>query len=345
FWAPYPTSLGYSTVGGNRGTNGGGPGAVKYGTGRDNVLGLRAVTADGRTLRTGCHTTKSVVGYDLTRLLVGSEGTLAILTEATLKLLPRPEVVRTLRACYRDEIHAAAAVARLMAQPEIPCALEFMDGDSVRLAQDFMRNHLPAADQGPAVPPATEAVLMIEVDGHADTIGSAVSAVAAAAGGAGLIELKAAASETEAAALWTCRKALSPALRKLAPRKINEDVAVPVSRLPELMAGVRGLSKQHGVRTVTFGHAGNGNLHVNLLTGPESLQPTETLERCVHDLFRLVLTLEGTLSGEHGVGFEKRDYAGWEIPAETLRLMRDIKRVFDPRGILNPGKSLPLEPV
>jgi D-lactate dehydrogenase len=303
FWAPDPTSLGYSAVGGNLACNAGGPRAVKYGTARDNVLGLRAVSATGRTLKTGCYTTKGVVGYDLTRLIVGSEGTLAIITEAALKLLPKPETVRTLRACYRDENSAAAAVARLMAQPETPSALEFMDGDSVRLAQDYQRSDLPEG---------TGALLIVEVDGYAETIGAAVKAVSAAAGGDGLLELKTAGSEAESGALWTARKALSPALRK-----------------------------QHGIRIVNFGHAGNGNLHVNLLGDASDPAQREALQRCLEAALRLVLSLEGTISGEHGVGIEKRDYVGWEVAADTLATMREIKRVFDPKGILNPGKSLP----
>lgn len=332
FWAPDPTSLGYSSVGGNLACNAGGPRAVKYGTARDNVLGLRAVTANGTSIKTGCYTTKGVVGYDLTRLIVGSEGTLAIITEASLKLLPKPETIRTLRACYRDVNTAAAAVARIMAQPETPCALEFMDTDSVKLAEDYQPTGTPAG---------TGAILVIEVDGYAETIESAVKAVSAAARGDGLVELKAAASDAESARLWACRKALSPALRTLAPNKINEDVAVPVSRLPELIAGLAELSRQHGVRIVNFGHAGNGNIHVNLLGDPQDPTQRDAMHRCLEDAFRLVLRLEGTISGEHGVGIEKRDYVGWEIAAETLQLMRDLKKVFDPKGILNPGKCLP----
>jgi D-lactate dehydrogenase (quinone) len=332
FWAPDPTSLGYSAVGGNLACNAGGPRAVKYGTARDNVLGLRAVTATGRTLKTGCYTTKGVVGYDLTRLIVGSEGTLAIITEAALKLLPKSETVRTLRACYRDEASAAAAVSRLMAQPETPSALEFMDRDSVGLAQGYQRSDLPDG---------TGALLIVEVDGHAETIGAAVKAVSNAARGDGLLELKAANSEAESAALWTARKALSPALRKLAPNKINEDVAVPVSRMPELIAGLRALSAQHAIRIVNFGHAGNGNIHVNLLGDASDPAQKQALHACLEAAFRLVLSLEGTISGEHGVGIEKRDYVGWEIAADTLETMREVKRVFDPKGILNPGKCLP----
>jgi D-lactate dehydrogenase len=332
FWAPDPTSLGYSTVGGNLACGAGGPRAVKYGTARDNVLGLRAVGGTGRTLKTGCTTTKGVVGYDLTRLLVGSEGTLAVITEATLRLLPRPQQVRTLRACYADVKCAAEAVARIMAQPETPSALEFMDGDAVQLAEHYRPTGIPR-DVG--------ALLMIEVDGAADTLPQAERAVAEAARGAGLVELRAAASDAEAEALWACRKALSPCLRQIAPKKVNEDVCVPVTRIPELIAGLQRLSKRHDIRIVSFGHAGNGNIHTNLLADPEDPAQMRAAQSCLADVFRLVLELEGTLSGEHGVGIEKRDYVGWEIAEDTLEAMRAIKRALDPRGILNPGKALP----
>jgi len=332
FWAPDPTSAGYSTVGGNLACSAGGPRAVKYGTARDNVLGLRAVSGAGVSLKTGCTTTKGVVGYDLTRLLVGSEGTLGLITEATLKLLPKPEVQRTLRACYADVSAAAAAVARIMAQPETPCALELMDDQAVRLAQEY---------QDTGVPSGTGALLLIEVDGSRAAIDAAVAAVGEAARGAGLVQLKAAANEAEAQTLWACRKVLSPSLRKIAPKKVNEDVAVPVTRIPALIEGLRELSRRHAIRIVNFGHAGNGNIHVNLLADPEDPAQMRAIERCLHDVFRLVLSLEGTISGEHGVGIEKRDYVGWEIAADTLETMRALKRTLDPNGILNPGKCLP----
>jgi D-lactate dehydrogenase (quinone) len=332
FWAPDPTSLAYSTVGGNLGCCAGGPRAVKYGTARDNVLGLRAVTGAGVSIKTGCTTTKGVVGYDLTRLLVGSEGTLAVITEATLKLLPRPQLVRTLRACYADVKSAAEAVARIMNQPETPAALEFMDGDAVQLAEAY---------QPTGVPAGTGALLLIEVDGSVDSVDAALAAVSAAAGGDGLIELRTAASAAETEALWACRKALSPSLRKIAPKKVNEDVCVPVTRIPELVAGLGALSRKHGIRIVNFGHAGNGNMHTNLLADPEDPAQMRAVHDCLGEVFRLVLALEGTLSGEHGVGIEKRDYVGWEIAEETLGVMRALKATLDPKGILNPGKAIP----
>ena len=332
FWPPDPTSAGYSSVGGNLACGAGGPRAVKYGTAKDNVLGLVAVTGDGRTIRTGCSTTKGVVGYDLTRLLVGSEGTLAIITEATLKLVPKPPVTQTLRACYADVTTAAQAVSRIMAQPQIPCALEFMDGDAVMLAQRHR-------DTG--VPEGTGAILLLQADGDAQTLPAAVSAIEAAARGDGLVEWQAAASAEAATDLWACRKALSPALRSLAPKKINEDVAVPVSRVPELIDGLKQLSSSHRVRIVNFGHAGNGNIHVNLLGNPDDAEELARMQACLDEVFSLVLQLEGTISGEHGVGIAKRPFVAREIDPVTLDLMRAIKAQFDPHGILNPGKTLP----
>jgi D-lactate dehydrogenase len=332
FWAPDPTSAGYSTVGGNLACGAGGPGAVKYGTARENVLGLRAVNGRGETLVTGGRTTKGVVGYDLTRLLIGSEGTLALISEATLKLLPRPPLRRTLRACYTDAAAAVAAVVRVMGQAELPCALEFMDASAVRLAQAW---------QDTGVPEGTGALLLIEVDGGDASVVAAQQAVAAAARRDGLVELRLAADAAEAAALWACRKALSPSLRQLAPKKVNEDVAVPVSRLPELLATLEALSRQYGLQIVNFGHAGNGNLHVNLLADPQDPAQMQAIEPVLEQLFRTVLALGGTLSGEHGVGIEKRRFVSWEIDPATLRQMQALKALFDPRGILNPGKTLP----
>lgn len=330
FWAPDPTSADYSTVGGNLACGAGGPSAVKYGTARDNVLGLSAVTGTGQIIRTGCNTTKGVVGYDLTRLLVGSEGTLAIITRATLKLLPRPSGLTTLRAIFEDVGSAVEAVARIMGQPATPCALEFFDGDALALAQAWRDCGIPAG---------AGAMLLIDIDGESPGLESDAQAVARAVQVPGLIELRIADSRAEADDLWAARKALSPSLRKLAPRKINEDVVVPVTRLPELVAALAEISRRHGIRIVSFGHAGNGNLHVNLLVGAETA--STTIDACLRDVFEKVLGLGGTLSGEHGVGMAKREYVAWEVPEASLALMRQIKQVFDPEGILNPGKTLP----
>jgi D-lactate dehydrogenase len=319
-------------VGGNLACNAAGPRAVKYGTPRENTLGLRVITAEGEQLKTGTYTTKGVVGYDLTRLLIGSEGTLAVITEATLKLTPLAETKRTLRALYRDMECAARAVSRIMAQPVTPCSLEFMDGQALAMIRDYAENDLP---------PDAGALLMIEVDGPDACIDEAARTVQRAAEGDGCLEVLQANSEKEVAALWTLRKALSPALRTVAPKKINEDVVVPVSRIPELISGIETLAQRFGITIVNFGHAGNGNIHVNLLVDPDDPQQMANAEECLDALFRLVLELDGTLSGEHGIGMVKRAFVARELDEVALRLMRQIKQQFDPYGILNPHKTLP----
>jgi len=332
FWGPAPTSAAYSTIGGNLACNAGGPSSVKYGTPRDNVLGLRMVTGAGEELNTGVYTSKGVMGYDLTRLVIGSEGTLAVITEATLKLTPKPDTVRTLRAVYADMTAAAAAVSRIMAQPVTPCALEFIDHACIEIIRDYAQTDLPHN---------AGAMLLIEVDGLTSQIESSVAAVEAATRGDGLVELRAARDNQETEALWAARKALSPALRKIAPKKINEDIAVPVSHMAELIDGLQEISKRYGITNVNFGHAGNGNIHVNLLVNPDNQKQMKNVEPCLNEIFQLVLSLDGTLSGEHGVGLEKRPYMSLEFNQVQLDLMRRIKQQFDPNGILNPGKLLP----
>ena len=332
FWPPDPTSADYATVGGNLACNAGGPRAVKYGASRDNVLALAAVAGTGELVRCGSATTKGATGYDLQRLLVGSEGTLALIVEASLRLTPAPAARRAIRAIYRDVAAAAAAVARLMAQPVTPSMLEFMDADAVRLARDVGGADLPA-DAG--------ALLMIEADGDPDQLPRDIEALMAAAGGDGLVSLDDAADEAARARLWAARKALSPALRTLAPGKINEDVVVPVSRIPALVDGVQALSREFALPIVCFGHAGNGNLHVNLLYDPADAGQAERAAAAMSRVFALALSLGGTLSGEHGIGLAKREFMTQAVPPATLALMRQLKAVFDPDGILNPGKLLP----
>lgn len=332
FWAPDPTSAAFCSVGGNLAYNSAGPRAVKYGTCRENTLGLRAVTGNGDIIKCGVHTTKGVVGYDLTRLLIGSEGNLALITQATLKLLPRPDTKHTLKASYTSIDAAARAVSNIMAQAVTPCALEFMDKNALDMVRDYSSADLPKD---------AAAMLMIEVDGHADTIQIDTDAVLNASKVEGHISTEIAASKEEAAALWQTRKALSPCLRKIAPKKINEDVVVPVSHIPDLINGLDKLSEIYNIKIVNFGHAGNGNIHVNLLVNPDDKKQLHAAENCLNDVFDLVLRLEGTLSGEHGVGLEKRDFIYKELGQTEINLMREIKQVFDKNNILNPGKTLP----
>jgi len=334
FWPPDPTSAAFCSIGGNLAYNSAGPRAVKYGTPRENTLRLRAVTGTGEELITGTYTTKGVVGYDLTRLLIGSEGTLAVITEATLKLTPLAQSRRTMQAIYSDMSGASEAVSRIMAQPVIPCALEFIDAQAIDMIRHYSRT---------ALPHNAGAMLMIEVDGPLDGIDSAAASIEQAAATATLQSFTTATTSAEVEALWKTRKALSPALRTVAPKKINEDVVVPVSNIPTLIDGLGTLANKYGIRIVNFGHAGNGNIHVNLLIDPDDPQQLHNAESCLDEVFDLVLSLNGSLSGEHGVGLEKRDFVDRELGPTALTLMHQIKRCFDPGNILNPDKTLPLE--
>ena len=333
FYPPDPGSSPYCQIGGNLAMNAAGPRAVKYGVTRDYVLGLRAVTGSGAELRTGCRTTKGVTGYDLTRLLVGSEGTLGLITEATLKLLPAPEARATLRVCYATNLDACRAVARVMNQAVVPCALEFMDQRSLAAIQ--------AAGAATDLPEGTEALLMVEADGAIADLPRQISALKAALHGDGVLELVEAGNAADVAHLWRARKSLSHAVKRIAPLKINEDVVVPVSRLAELVGHIDLLGERFALPIVSFGHAGNGNLHVNIMVDPDDPQQMTNARQALRQLFAKVLELGGTLSGEHGIGSEKRDYVSMEIDAPSLEMMHLIKAQFDPHGLLNPGKLLP----
>ena len=340
FWPPDPTSSAICTIGGNAGCNAGGPHAVKYGTTRDHILGLTTVLGTGETLRTGTQTTKGVVGYDLTRLLIGSEGTLGIITELTLKLTPRPEGTRLLRVFYPDMHAAAAAVSRLMRLPVTPSAIEFMDGGALQLMRQYR-----ADDPALRIPPTAGALLLIELDGAEAALDAELAQAQAAAQGESHsqapLDIRVARSLDEIRALWTARKALSPTLRHVAPKKINEDVVVPVSRMPDLIARIDTIAQTHGITIVNFGHAGNGNIHVNLLVNPDQPDEMAAAEAALAEVFHTVLDLNGTLSGEHGIGVAKREFVRAEITAVGLATMHGIKAVFDPDGIMNPGKKNP----
>lgn len=331
FWPPDPTSSALCTIGGNLGCNAAGPHAVKYGTTRENVLGLRAVDGRGRTIKAGSQTTKGVVGHDLTRLLIGCEGTLGVITEATLKLTPLPETRRLLRAFYPDMHAASAAVSRVMAQPATPAAIEFIDGNAL----DLLRKNSAVE-----IPTTAGAMLMIEVDGDESGIDATVERVVSAANSVDA-DIAVAQTAEEQAQLWAARKALSPTLRQVAPKKINEDVVVPVSRIPQLIETLDDIATRHAITIVSFGHAGNGNIHVNLLVDPDDPAQMAGAEHALDEVFDAVLRLDGTLSGEHGIGLVKRTFVAREVPPDSLDLMRGIKAVFDPAGILNPHKKLP----
>ncbi|MFO1258418.1 MAG: FAD-binding oxidoreductase [Gammaproteobacteria bacterium] len=332
FWAPDPSSRDYCTIGGNIACCAAGPRAVKYGTVRENTLGLTAVLGTGETIHTGIFTNKGVVGYDLTRLLIGSEGTLGIVTSATLKLMPLPTESRILRAFYRSLEGAASAVTQMMRQSITPSALEFIDRNCLNLIRQYT---------DPNIPSEAHAMLMFEADGDKEDINYQINILKKAAHTQDLVLLEVAETLEQAEVFWKTRKSLSPTLRKLSPHKINEDVVVPISKMPEFINHIDILSKKYEFTIVNFGHAGNGNIHVNILADPNDPVIGPKAKACLTEVFDYVLSLKGTLSGEHGVGLEKRDYVAKEIDPITLNLMKRIKSQFDPKGILNPGKLFP----
>ncbi len=331
FWPPDPTSSAYCSIGGNVSCNAAGPRSLKYGTTRDNTMALTAVIGNGDTIECGVYTTKGVVGYDLTRLFIGSEGTLGIVSKAVLKLTPLPKAKRTMRAFFKDMESAAQAVTKVMNQPITPCGCEFIDGNAIQM----IRNHAQAD-----LPMDAGSMLMIEVDGS-DDLSADVELMKNACQNEGLISWAVAATSEESEKLWAIRKSLSQALRSLSPHKINEDVVVPISNIPALLNYTQTLAQEYQITIVNFGHAGNGNIHVNLLIDPFDPIKGPKAKACLNKLFDKVVELHGSLSGEHGVGIEKRDYVNKELSASALKLMKQIKAQFDPKNILNPGKFFP----
>jgi glycolate oxidase len=331
FYPPDPASMGFCTIGGNVAENSGGPRAIKYGVTRDYVLGLEAVLPGGEVITTGVRTAKGVVGYDLTRLIVGSEGTLAVVTKIRLKVLPLPQDIITLLALFKDLEQAGTAVTQVMAKGIIPRTLEFLDRGAVTAVENYKPVGLPRD---------AEAILLIELDGHPAAItkeAEQISEICAKLGGEMIMAEDDAAREK----IWEARRAVSPALYHLMPTKINEDIVVPRNMIPRMLLKSRRLSEETGIKIVNFGHAGDGNIHVNLMVDRNNAEEYERARRLVREIFAATLELGGTLSGEHGIGLTKSEYITMEIRPVELDLMKRIKTVFDPKNLLNPGKIFP----
>ncbi len=330
FYPPDPNSWESCRLGGNIAANAGGPRAFKYGVTRNWVLGLQIVTADGTILHVGKPTAKGVTGYDLASLVVGSEGTLAVVTEATLRLIPRPEAVATLLAFLPDERTLGDAIGAVLRARIVPRCLEFLDA----LALDILR---PQA--GLDVPGDAKAMLLVEVDGADRDIEQLAETTGSLLLDAGALDVLVAQNEAERERLWGARRQMSRSMRKRARHKLSEDVVVPRSRIGALLATCRRLQETHGVRMPTYGHAGDGNLHVNFLWDDPADRPR--VQAAIRGLFEAVVELGGTLSGEHGIGILKAPYLPLEQSPALIALQERIKEVFDPRGVLNPGKIFP----
>ena len=333
FYPPDPASLDTSSLGGNVAECAGGPRAFKYGTTKRYVLALEAVLPTGEIIHTGSKAVKNVVGYDLTQLLVGSEGTLAVITKIWLRLIPKPPARATLSASFTNVRHAVDAVSALIARRAVPAAIELVDEDSLRAVESYSGRAV--------VPAAAGALLIVECDGTDAGVEQEIAAVAAACDDTKALAVTRATSDAERDALWQVRRQLSLALRATGLLKINHDVVVPRGRVPELFDVIAELKQRHSLRIASFGHAGDGNIHVNLMVNRDDPQERARAAQAERELFERVVSLEGSISGEHGIGFAKARYLPIELSSDAIALMKRLKTAFDPNGILNPGKIFP----
>jgi glycolate oxidase len=333
FYPPDPSSNEQSTIGGNIACNAGGPRCLKYGVTGDYVMGLTVVMPDGQVLETGGKAIKNVVGYDLTSLFVGSEGTLGVITEALLRLTARPQYVRTARAEFPALEDASRTVNAILHTGVVPATLELMDETAITCIEEAM---------GLGLPVDVEAMLIIETDGSDEqAVLREIETVARVCRENGAREVIIAQTEEERDQLWRARRSVSPSLARKAPNKLGEDITVPRSAIPEAVQRIKAIGVDYGLPVVIFGHAGDGNLHPNILFDKRDEAQWEKVEHMVGEIFQVALDLDGTLSGEHGVGTLKRPYMEQALGALSLDVQRRIKEALDPKNILNPGKVLP----
>jgi glycolate oxidase len=332
FYPPDPSSLKNSSLGGNIATNAGGPRCLKYGVTRHYVLGLEVVLADGTIVRVGGRTHKNKTGFDLVGLFVGSEGMLGIVTEATLRLLPLPPARGSISASFASIEAAAEAVQQILLSGYLPSALEIAD----KFTLDAVRKH--SAYQ---LAPKGEAHLLIDLDGQESSVRSEVRSLADLVRSLHALTIETAFGETECEVLWDLRRGFSASLKATGLMKLNEDVTVPRGRLVALVEYAGGLEAKYGFSVACFGHAGDGNIHVNVMVAnPERAEVKEQMEKSLDDLFRFVLSVGGAITGEHGIGLAKKRWWPQAVSAENLALHQTIKNALDPNGILNPGKFL-----
>ena len=333
FYPPDPASLASSSIGGNVAECAGGPRAFKYGTTKRYVLALEAVLPNGEIVNTGSKAVKNVVGYDLTQLLVGSEGTLAIITRITLRLIPKPPARATLSAFFPTVRRAVDAVTALIQRRAVPSSIELVDVDSIRAVEAYLGRSV--------APPGSDALLIVECDGAAVAVEEELERVFGACRESGSLQITRASTDAEREDVWSVRRRLSLALRATGLLKINHDVVVPRGRIVDLFDTIAALKARHQLQIASFGHAGDGNIHVNLMIDRHDRAARERARVAERELFERVVALEGSISGEHGIGFAKAPYIGIELSPETIALMKRVKTAFDPHGILNPGKIFP----
>jgi glycolate oxidase len=329
FYPPDPASLKFSTMGGNVAECAGGPRCVKYGVTKDYVLGLEVVTPQGEIIRTGGETMKGVVGYDLTKLMVGSEGTLGVITKLIVKLLPLPEAKKTVLVLFDSIAGAAQAVSAIIRGKIIPTALEFMDATTIECVRNATAVDLPSS---------AKAVLIIEVDGERDLIERQAEHIMAIIAPLGVVGTRVANNNAESEEIWQIRRSVSASMRKVNPDKFNEDICVPRSKVPEMIGAIEEVARKYKVPIVNYGHAGDGNIHVNIMVDRKVPGDSEKAEQAIEEIFAETLKLNGTMSGEHGVGITKAPYIPSELDPAALACMKTIKRALDPNNILNPGK-------
>lgn len=328
-YPPDPASNKFATMGGSVAECSGGLRGIKYGVTKDYIMALEVILPTGEIIHTGTKTLKSVTGYDLTKLFVGSEGTLGIFTKIVVKLIPPPEKIETIRAYFSSIKDAADTVSAIISAKIVPRTLEFVDEESIKAVSIYI---------GFSVPEDTKALLLIEVDGSAETVQKDAQKIIDISKNNNAFEVEKAETEEEKDSLWAIRRSISPALYAVSSGKMSEDICVPRSKVTQMLESIGEIGKKYNFRIANFGHAGDGNIHVNILIEPSIPGELERAEQAVKEIFEKVIELEGTLSGEHGIGNTKSKYLNLEIGPREMKLMQDIKNLFDPNGILNPGK-------
>ncbi|MCC6543525.1 MAG: FAD-binding protein [Nitrospirae bacterium] len=332
FYPPDPSSVNFCTIGGNISTCAGGARGVKYGTTKDYVMGLEAVLPAGDIIFTGTRAPRSVAGYDLTRLLVGSEGTLGVITKAILKLIPLPENTITVAAVFGSIHDAISAIDHIILSGIRPSVIEFMDKASMGVVRDLLPESV--REKG-------EAMVISEVDGPETITQDGLIRIGDICRKSGAVIISTATNKQDREKLWTARRSVSPALYKINPTKINEDIVVPRSKLTELMIEIDRISSTYKIQIVSFGHAGDGNLHINVMTDDKNAEEFKRARKAIRELFDVTLRLSGSISGEHGIGMTKAPFLPMEVGDKAIDIMKGIKNTFDPNNILNPGKLWP----